>query len=298
MSSRHPSLQWFATGPSEHRATVELWTSRRTPFITDQSPEQKAMVAALERRVRELHCQPGDRLHGIFTSDEVRSRQPDAENITFYNFGTRPFAGARRSLGFERSYRRAPLAPTALTIPARYYHSWRVVPDDALFAEWVERGTVAEWHDVPIDLDGDLGLSTWRALRENPRRVTVHDRLCPNEQFAAIVSLAVPASRLPSVVTAMKGMVDGPLAGLQRADHLPGAVMSKLVRRRWGRAIDEQALLALTSSHEPRPVLPRAPFNANGLDPCDENCVAGIVRLLDTDADASLSGRVVRVSPR
>jgi len=256
------------------------------------------MVKELEPRVRRLECGSDERLHGIFTSDEIESKQPDAENIAFYNFGARPFAGAGRSIGFERSYGPAPPAPAPMAATARYHHSWHVVPDETPFTHWVQGDTVAEWRDVPIDLNGDLGLSAWRAIRENAGRVIVHGQLRADEHFAVVVALSAPAGSLPSVVAAVKGMVDGPLAGLQRADQLPSAVVRKLLGRRWARPIDEAALLELVSAGSPSTALPRPPFNANGLDPCDELCVGGIARLVQGSGRPSFTGAVSRVAPR
>lgn len=157
---------------------------------------------------------------------------------------------------------------------------------------------MAEWRDVPIDLAGDLGLAAWRALRENPGSVEVRDHLTATDYFGVIVTLSAPVGGSPSVVAAVKGLVDGPLAALQRADQLPDPVVTKLLGRRWARPIDEPKLLALVSAHEPRTVLPRAPFNRNGLDPCDEFCVAGIARVAAGGSRPTFSGRVMRVAPR
>ena len=103
---------------------------------------------------------------------------------------------------------------------------------------------------------------------------------------------------MPSIVKAVKGLVDGPLVGLQRADHLDPDVVSRLLGRRWGRPIDESTLLSLTSAAAPRPLLPRAPFNKNGLDPCDGLCVAGTARVVATSGAAVLTGKVFRMTPR
>jgi hypothetical protein len=181
-----------------------------------------------------------------------------------------------------------------------------VVPKDASFGHWVERDTVAVWERLPIDLDGELGLAAWRAMRENA--VDVLGALTGDEYFGITVTLTVPTNSTPSVVTCVKGLVDGPLAGLQRADSLPPDVVTTLIGRRWGRPMDATTLTTLVAAHEPQPILPRAPFNRNGLDPCDELCVAGIARVASgadhatisgRGADhATISGRVFRVAPR
>lgn len=288
-----PSSREDWTIRSSPRA-VELWTTTRTRFGDDQSPVQRAMIRTITPQVASLRCGANERLHGIFVSDEVTSRQPDAENIAFYNFGSAPFAGAGSTLGFERSYAAAPAAPRPLDPPARFFHRWEVVADDAPFASWQEGESVAAW-DVPVDLAGDLGLAAWRALREHPDAVEARATLTAAEPFGIEAVLAVPGVHQPSVVQAIKGLVDGPLAGLQRADELEPEVIARLLRRRRGRPIDEPTLRSLIEAPTPPPVLPRAPFNRNGLDPCDELCVTGIARVVPTVGEARLRGRVFRV---
>lgn len=288
---------WTSRATKERSLRLELWTIRRTPFETDQSPQQKAMVRALTPRLAQLQCGRDDRLHGMFTSDEMHSRQPDAENVTFFNFGVAPFSGATRTVAFERSYAPAPSPPSSLEVVPRFHHSWEVLPADAPFEHWDEHDTVASWSNVPIDLSGDLGLEAWRALREHPERVEVSGRLSAADRFGIRVTLFVPNDRRPSIVKAIKGLVDGPLAAFQRVDALPAEVMAKMLGRRWARPVDERTLTALVAAHQPPAVLPRAPFNGNGLDPCDELCVVGVAQLRDSDATC-LSGHVFRVTTR
>src|SRR5271155_5698171 len=99
-----------------------------------------------------------------------------------------------------------------------------------------------------------------------------------SDRYGIDVTLAAPHGKTLSIVKAVKGLVDGPLAGLQRADHLEPDIVTRLLGRHWGRPIDESTLLGLVSPAAPGPLLPRGPFNKNGLDPCDEFCVAGIGR--------------------
>jgi hypothetical protein len=211
--------------------SVELWTTRRTPFETDQSAQQKAMVRELAPLVGSLRCDSHERLHGVLISDETTSRQPDAENIAFYNFGSAPFGGADSVLAFERSYAEAPPPPRPLEAPVRYYHVWSVVPENAPFAHWIEGEVVATWKEVQFDLTGDLGLAAWRALREHPERVSVVSELGMSDRYGIDVTLSAPHGSQPSIVKAVKGLVDGPLAGLQRADHLESDVVSRLLGR-------------------------------------------------------------------
>lgn len=278
--------------------SIELWTTRRTPFETDQSPQQKAMLRQITPLIASLRCDSRARLHGVFISDETALRQPDAENIAFYNFGSSPFTGCGSALAFERGYGPAPEPPQALVDPARYYHRWSVEPEDAPFEHWLKGDVVATWTDVPLDLDGDLGLCAWRAMRENPERVGVGGTLTASDRYGIDVKMRVPRERAPSIINAVKGLVDGPIAGLQRAETLEPAIAQKLLARRWGEPMDEATLHRLVTANAPPTLLPRAPFNRNGLDPCDEYCVAGIARIIIGDGPAVLSGTVFGVQAR
>jgi len=253
------------------------------------------MVKEIAPLVGSLRCGTGESLHGVFISNETASKQPDAENIAFYNFGPAPFAGADSVIAFERSYGAAPEPPQPLNGPAPYYHRWSVLPEDAPFETWIEGEVVASWQDVPLDVEGDPGLAAWRALREHPERVIVDAGLSASDRYGIDVTLSTPPGRAPSIVKAVKGLVDGPLAGLQRADDLEPDIVLKLLARRWGRPIDEPTLVRLVTAIAPATLLPRAPFNRNGLDPCDELCVAGIARTTSVDAPPVLNGRVFRV---
>lgn len=277
---------------------VDLWTRKRTPFTTDQSPSQKAMIRAIAPRVAALRCELRSRLQGVFTSEDRTVPQPDAENIAFYNFGDGPFAGCGDAISFERSYHKAPPAPVNPAHGHRFHHQWCVVPEDAPFQHW-RRGTdVCAWKEVPIDLNGDLALNAWRAMREHPDRIKVAGVLSAADEFGVEVTMNLPAGARRSVVKDLKPLVDGPLAGLQRADAVAPEIMAKLLGRAWGRAMDEQTLLRLISARRPEVVFPRAPFNRNGLDPCDENCVAGLVRIATQGAVASITGSVFKVQAK
>ena len=82
---------WALQAPHPDDNAVRLWTTTRTPFETEQSPEQKLRVHAVAQGLSQLRFSPGDGLHASFACDQVGGRQPDAENITLYNTGTAPF---------------------------------------------------------------------------------------------------------------------------------------------------------------------------------------------------------------
>jgi hypothetical protein len=135
-------------------------------------------------------------------------------------------------------------------------------------------------------------------MREHPDRIQAAGVLSAADAFGVEVTLSLPAGARRSVVKDLKPLVDGPLAGLQRADAVAPEIVAKLLGRAWGRTMDEQTLLRLISARRPEVVFPRAPLNRNGLDPCDENCVAGLVRLVTQGTVASITGSVFKVQAK
>lgn len=147
---------------------VELWTTQRLPFETEQSASEKTMVSEVGAALRELSL-PEDRiLAGSFISDDTTGTQPDAENICFYNFrAASGFQGARTDLRFERSYDRAPQAPDGLDAP--YFHCWRGVPPEAPLVHWraASKEPFASWSQVHCTVvEGEkAGRHIWLAMR-------------------------------------------------------------------------------------------------------------------------------------
>lgn len=297
-----PEGEWCLRDPGAGDAAVELWTTRRLPFTTDQTAGQKEMVGRVASAIRALRTSaPGKRLSGLFTSDDRASRQPDAENITFYNFGDEPFRSIPPTLSFERSYATAPEPPIRLRQLPRYYHRWAIEPARAPWATWAVGEPIAEWTDIdlPATSTDDLGIRAWLAVRTSPAFVNVFASLSGHDAYAVWVTWAVADPGRVRLASAVKGLVDGPVAALQRADDLPDAVIDRMLRRRWPVVMTRERLLGLVRAHEPSTVLPRAPFNRNGLEPCDENCVAGQVDVTRADDGRdTVHGLIVRVAVR
>jgi hypothetical protein len=262
------------------------------------------MVRRVTAAVQALGVGTSDqRISGLFISDDNSGNQPDAENITFYYFGEAPFRSVPPTLSFERSYAAPPPAPKPLHGLARYYHRWWFESADSPWTTWSAIGDpVAEWTDVslqvPTHMD-DLGLHAWLAVRDAPDRVTVRESLGKDECYGVVVRWAVPDPQDVNVAKAVKGLVDGPVAALQRADYLPHPVTERLLLRRWPLPMPRARLLSLVRAHVPTRVFNGAPFNLNGLNPYDKRCVAGRVEIgRSADTSATLRGRVVRVTLR
>jgi hypothetical protein len=288
--------EWVVDGPAPEDPAVRLWTTRRLPFSTDQSEAQKAMVARVMPRLARLQGGDDERLEAVFISEAAAGRQPDTENITLYNFGSAGFRNAPAAVSFERSFAPAPEPPALLDGDARFHHEWSLVGAHAPPRLWSFIEPVASWEAVPLLLRGDIGIDSWLALREHPSAIEVNTELDPGEHFLIAIDVAVPKAVRLSAVHLLKGIVDGSVAALQRADALDDATVKRLLRRGWARPMTAGRLLELVAANPLPPVFPRAPFNRNGLDPCDEGCVAGILRLTPGDA-LTMTGYVARVRP-
>lgn len=110
----------------------------------------------------------------------------------------------------------------------RYYHRWAIEPADAPWTSWAQVGEpIAEWTDIdlPVASTDDLGLRAWLAVRNRPAFVNVAASLGGDEPYAVVVTWAVADPRRVRLASAVKGLVDGPVAALQRADDLPDAVI-------------------------------------------------------------------------
>ena len=135
-----PNHQWAFVSSAPGEPRVQLWTAWRMPFETDQSEEQRRLVALIAPHLRTLSCGPGQQLHGRFVHEDRNGRQPDAENVTFYNWrrgdGQCPFSG--RSLSFERSYSPPPPAPVQNHL--RFFTEWSVRAAGSDIGGWVATG--------------------------------------------------------------------------------------------------------------------------------------------------------------
>ena len=142
--------------------------------------------------IHHIRWRPEELIRGVFISDEVRSRQPDAENITFYNFDERSFELAPQQLRFERVYSPPPPCPTAMSKPPRNHHLWEPASSDNGFGGWQLEQALAEWNYVtaPVVSGDSAGWDVWLAMRRAGVR-TFHLRH-EGQYFGANVVIRVP----------------------------------------------------------------------------------------------------------
>jgi hypothetical protein len=277
------------------------------PFATDQDPGQKAMV---RRVIRELATVPGRgaAVEAIFTSTDRRARQPDAENITLYNFigaGPSPFTPRPSIVRFERSFAAPFACSVSLAVTAPFHHSWSSVDAAADFRHWAvdsAQGSEVEWGPVPLRDPGAevAGRELWLAIKRSHTTVRPIGRVVPaTGPFAVRVTLRTAAPLDP--VAVIKACVDGPIAALQCFEdrHTAAAVLGRLAAKGYWRGLASMPELTELSLEGPA-LFAAGPFNGNGLNPADGRCVAGEIRVeIDPAATTPrLTGQVVRVVAR
>lgn len=290
----------------DRTGSVALWTQRRLPFDTDQTPEQKAMVRAVADVVARWNLGPSDEVHGLFASGNRAKPQPDAENITFYNWrggGRSPFSGPA-TLRFERSYSPPPPPTGSESTQYPYFHEWSLGREG--WTSWEVDGVLAEWDKVPVDVafGDDAGRHVWRGLVEKPEAVRIDASGLFAGMFAIEVIVTVAGGTRGSAVDALKGGVDGSIAAFQRLS--PSTPRAEDILRkhaawaRWRRPMPAERFARLAGAGVGQALFSGSPFNLNGLNPCDDRCVAGTVQVRrdHQTVGPELSGRLLGVRPR
>lgn len=296
----------FALASGDRR--VGLWTVERLPFDSDQDNHEKQMVAQhVAPAIRSIPWRIGEVLHGSFVSDERRGRQPDAENITFYNFGEKPFRLAPNWIRFERSYLPAPPCPADLSEPPPYYHQWEPASPERGFRWWKQGGgPLARWTRVACpNVMGDKGgQEVWLALRR-AHTVCTFNTAYRNEDFGVESVLLLPRGVTAHAVKVVKAIVDGSIASFQhfpeedrsRAEEVGEQLAGKL-RGGSQRPSAPELLDHLTDPD--RTVFPGPPFNNRGrahLNSYDEPCVVGEIQVFVDEkvSTPTLSGSIFLV---
>jgi len=307
-----PDRRYAFTPPSDEDPVARLWTIKRLPFESDQNKDQKAMVTTLRPAIRSIPWSSGEVLSGVFASDDMRGRQPDAENIVYYNLhfvtGGSPFTEAPPTIWFERSFAAAPRCAAELMDEARYYHAWAALDPAAGFGCWkrIAQKPLAEWSNVPCRVvDGDsAGRHVWLAMCENMTGIAARPALsAKSKEYGIEVSARVPRAESRVIAAgAIKGCVDGSIASFQSFppdDHSRARdLILKLSRwKGWQRSVNMDELFGHVTREDETVLFPGGPFNANGLDPCDDRCVAGAMTVV-VDPEVSkpqLSGELFAV---
>jgi hypothetical protein len=283
-----PDAAWVLVGAAPDDPRVRLWTAKRMPFETDQTAAQRALVALVAPQIRAITVGPRDRLHGRFVSDDRTGRQPDAENVTFYNWrrgdgrGT-AFAAAGGALSFERSYDPAPPCPWAPDRPLPFFTEWSARPRSSSAAAWERGQDLATFRATcPVVTGDDAGRHVWRALREQGATSSVQQGIFDEGYFGVDIRVVLPGGSTFMAAEAVKGCVDGVIASFQRFPEPLRAADEVIIRKharwpRWRQPMTPDRFKVLVTAEPENRLFDGAPFNANGLAPCDDRCVCGSV---------------------
>jgi hypothetical protein len=302
---------WVLAGPAPGDPAVRLWAARRMSFESEQSREQRALVVLVAPQIRALEADEGDRLHGRFVSSDRRGRQPDAENVTFYNWrrgdghGT-PFVVAPHALSFERSYSPSPPCPHAPSATLPYFTEWSIRQQGADDGSWERGDQLASWTAAcPIVAGDEAGRYVWRAIGADRSLVTVEHAGAFDGLFGLDIHVSLPPGATFRAAEAVKGCVDGVIASFQRFPEPLTDAARAVVRKhagwaQWRPPLTETEFEALVTREPEKRLFDGAPFNGNGLDPCDDRCVCGTVTATSNAVAErpTIAGRIYAVGER
>lgn len=140
---------------------VDLWSSVRLPY--DGSGWMREMRDALGVALRGMTAEPGAVLHAVYAAGDD-GQASDAENVLFYNVGSRHFRHLMLTgVRFERAYT-TPEPPALLEGTELHHHSYAMVDVRAGFSHWVAGEHFAALRDVQLPSITKTG-AVWAAVR-------------------------------------------------------------------------------------------------------------------------------------
>ncbi|WP_459622468.1 hypothetical protein [Burkholderia sp. 3C] len=193
---------------------IEMWTTRRLPYIDRQTTVERA---ALERLRRALRLLPDDRttiLSARYTSSNDGSF--DVENVLAYNVGMSAFRGAaRRGIIFERIRATPPTSPSGSLYD--HHHAYELIP---LPPRPIDGTTIT--FDLPSTCDVD---NVWWAVANSPSIAgsAISDRFALHVEVGLLGRASLP--------TTLKKLLDGIVAGLQADPDLDAEAVRRLSQR-------------------------------------------------------------------
>jgi hypothetical protein len=236
---------------------IEMWTTRRLPYIDRQTTGERAALERLRRALRLLPDDQSTILSARYTSSHDGSF--DVENVLAYNVGMSAFRRpARRGMIFERVRQTPPTAPSGSLYD--HHHSYELIPAPPRPID----GTTITF-DLPSICNVD---NVWWAVASSPS-IACSAISC---RFALHVEVGLLGRA--SLPTMLKKLLDGIVAGLQ-ADPDPDA---EAVRRLSQRMSLPQNLVAARLTAPANAVLglrPRLLFarrNSVQWNPGDDKC--------------------------
>ncbi|WP_434115285.1 hypothetical protein [Paraburkholderia caffeinilytica] len=193
---------------------IEMWTTRRLPYIDRQTTGERAAVERLRHSLRLLPDDQSTILSARYTSSHDGSF--DVENVLAYNVGMSAFRGAaRRGMIFERVRATPPAAPSGSLYD--HHHAYKLIPAPPRPID----GTTITF-DLPSICNVD---NVWWAVTSSPP--ITYAAITGRFSLHVEVGLTGRAS-LPGT---LKKLLDGIVAGLQ-ADPDPDAEAVRCLSQR------------------------------------------------------------------
>jgi len=205
-------------------AIVEAWADAYILF--ERRPDwQKALLAEIKTRCKQLEPSTGQVLHATFFGD--KRPKADVENVVLYYIDSFSVAG-RNGIRFEHGAA-APLAPPDGEYPFCYRYA--LTPRSGSFADWQQGRTLAsfDWTDLGVFARDKIPAQVWLALARGQVEVVNLSR-APDALFAVKVEIRPPRGLQPRVNSDLvKGIFDGVICALQA--HTDATVLPVVVAR-------------------------------------------------------------------
>ncbi len=179
---------------------VRAWSDVRLPF--EPKGDARVFRDQLRDALRGLARRPV--LHAQYVSAD--DSPCDVENITLYNLGVGAFAGlGTQALVVERPRARSPRAPSGA--PRPHFLAYRVLTEVPTWTAWRPRRKLVAWHGAQVR-SPLTATSVWASLKAGEAEVVrAWDGSSPLG-----ITVSVASDRTPSLVNAVKALLDGVVA--------------------------------------------------------------------------------------
>lgn len=268
---------------------VEAWSLRRLPF--EPTGELMHLRSALKRALLSLEVPKGSLLRAVYCSTD-RSLV-DLENVLFYNVGVQAFNSVARSgVVFEREFELPPDTRDGQE------HYWRYEAVEDVKFERVARSEPVALFEAALPeppTESTKVAVVWQAIRAGS--ISVDKPLPADDAFGLDLTLSLPVAPR-NVVSFVKPVIDGVLAGLQAYEGQELAEVSRRVGRQLHLPAEQVEALLQPLGQEAfapgRTLWPRR--DGVQWNPPDDRLIAAAIRL-ERGATCRISGDLFAAHP-
>jgi len=211
---------------SRETNSLEVWSKTRLPF--EPKGRLRKLRAEIRRCLGTLHPMP----RSVLTAEYISPLREacDVENVLFYNVGTGIFSKlASAGVRFERVF--SPPPPLAVGVGRaagqyHHYHRYGLSAGENEFTHWVLASRLAKWEKVWHSEAHFTSASVWHSIKLAARRgsVEIGQALgAPPDRLALRVIVHAPKATTINLVTVLKPIFDGSVAGFRRRASRPFA---------------------------------------------------------------------------